>query len=387
MLARYAADFAVFREVVQNADDATASEFELHLRFKSDGSVVSFEAKNNGRIFTDEDWQRVAKIAEGNPDESTVGMFGVGFYSVFSFSEQPLIKSGDRCLLFHWNGDQLATSAGSVPYSSWTSILMEFREPMFWNLFDISVFFQQTMCFTKTVMSLKVISHLPDSPPVNIFHIQKKLATPVELKQGHPLKTNFLTISSISVFNMHLEVQSRVIAQQQPSQEKSLGTSVIDCLQFTGPEVPPTCEIISLQLACAEAKVGLSRDFAERAFRVMKKHLPPVTTLKLLFDDHRGIGEPMAHRVGTLSKLCPSGLGGGLSAISDHDAGAQGRVFVGLATHQTTGSGYHMHAQLIPTVERENIGTLNQLSKLWCVLWDGFSSFYLVTLAASICIL
>ena len=30
---------------------------------------------NNGRAFTDSDWQRVRKIAAGNPDEASVGLF------------------------------------------------------------------------------------------------------------------------------------------------------------------------------------------------------------------------------------------------------------------------------------------------------------------------
>jgi hypothetical protein len=36
--------------------------------------------KNNGKPFSDEDWIRLCKIAEGNPDEDSVGCFGVGFY-------------------------------------------------------------------------------------------------------------------------------------------------------------------------------------------------------------------------------------------------------------------------------------------------------------------
>lgn len=62
-----------------------------------------------GRLFTANDWERVAMIAEGNPDESTVGMFGVGFYSVFSLTESPVITSGDRMVAFVWKGTQLTT--------------------------------------------------------------------------------------------------------------------------------------------------------------------------------------------------------------------------------------------------------------------------------------
>lgn len=43
--------------------------------------------KNDGQAFREEDWQRLKRIAEGNPDETKIGAFGVGFYSVFSDCE------------------------------------------------------------------------------------------------------------------------------------------------------------------------------------------------------------------------------------------------------------------------------------------------------------
>lgn len=49
--------------------------------------------KNNGMDFRAEDWNRLKKIAEGNPDESKIGAFGVGFYSLFSICEEPLYVS------------------------------------------------------------------------------------------------------------------------------------------------------------------------------------------------------------------------------------------------------------------------------------------------------
>ena len=47
--------------------------------------------KNNGRPFSEDDFGRLRKIAEGNPDEQKIGFFGVGFYSLFSICEEPLL--------------------------------------------------------------------------------------------------------------------------------------------------------------------------------------------------------------------------------------------------------------------------------------------------------
>lgn len=40
--------------------------------------------------------------ADGNPDEEKIGAFGVGFYSLFSITEEPFVTSGARWMGFHW---------------------------------------------------------------------------------------------------------------------------------------------------------------------------------------------------------------------------------------------------------------------------------------------
>jgi HSP90 family molecular chaperone len=45
-------------------------------------------------------------IADGNPDQQKIGAFGVGFYSVFSITDGPVVKSGAKKVRFHWGGPE-----------------------------------------------------------------------------------------------------------------------------------------------------------------------------------------------------------------------------------------------------------------------------------------
>lgn len=42
-----------------------------------------------------------------------------------------------------------------------------------------------------------------------------------------------------------------------------------------------------------------------------------------------------------------------------------GQIFIGLATHQTTGIGMHLFSHLIPTIERENIDLQDPYISIW----------------------
>ena len=95
--------------------------------------ITSIEYKNNGKPFREEDWNRLKKIAEGNPDEQKIGFFGVGFYSLFSITEEPFVVSGNAYCGFFWKGDQLFVKKGTVPedkQTEWTSFLLNLRNPL-----------------------------------------------------------------------------------------------------------------------------------------------------------------------------------------------------------------------------------------------------------------
>ena len=69
ILARYASAGAVYRELLQNSNDADATRGEIDFTVNESNVVTSVEYKNNGMPFRPQDWDRLQKIAEGNPDE------------------------------------------------------------------------------------------------------------------------------------------------------------------------------------------------------------------------------------------------------------------------------------------------------------------------------
>lgn len=68
----------MYRELIQNANDAGATEVQIEFKTTSEepsskkSLIKSIIIRNNGRAFTDDDWRRLKKIAEGNPDEQKV---------------------------------------------------------------------------------------------------------------------------------------------------------------------------------------------------------------------------------------------------------------------------------------------------------------------------
>jgi hypothetical protein len=94
--------------LIQNADDAKAAEIKIKL-YRSNKTKPVLVVQNDGEPFTETDWKRLIKIAEGNPNEEAIGCFGVGFYSVFSITENPIVSSNGQNLVFVWKDDQLTT--------------------------------------------------------------------------------------------------------------------------------------------------------------------------------------------------------------------------------------------------------------------------------------
>ena len=80
-------------ELLQNAEDAGASQIQLEL-FEDRLEVV-----HDGRRFNDDDVRGVCGVGEGTKsreDLNQIGKFGIGFKSVFAYTDTPEIHSGDE---------------------------------------------------------------------------------------------------------------------------------------------------------------------------------------------------------------------------------------------------------------------------------------------------
>lgn len=151
VLSRYAREWTTLRELIQNAADAGATRVKIKIETTPSVKVPTPQAddpatrlrhvmhnhtvsqwviENDGQRFSSQDWSRLTEIAKGNPDETKIGAFGVGFYSVFDISDKPFVLSGSEALRFYWKGDALFTKRLKLGYmqNTDTTFLLPVRD-------------------------------------------------------------------------------------------------------------------------------------------------------------------------------------------------------------------------------------------------------------------
>ena len=115
ILRNYKDGFAVPKELIQNADDAKATEVKLlydqrenldHRESLFDPAMEECQgpalwAYNNAQ-FSEEDFQNITKLASGSKEfkNDTVGRFGLGFNSVYNLTDVPSFISGKHLVIF-----------------------------------------------------------------------------------------------------------------------------------------------------------------------------------------------------------------------------------------------------------------------------------------------
>ncbi|RDX42682.1 hypothetical protein OH76DRAFT_1410943 [Lentinus brumalis] len=426
VLARYSGEFTVFRELLQNSDDASATAVEIHFETKDyiqrkngktdvqeeNGAVLEarglpdlktavvhqWSFKNNGIVFRDEDWSRLKKIAEGNPDEEKIGAFGVGFYSLFSVTEEPWVFSGGQWMNFYWKDkkDQLFARRGARNEADdpWTTFQMELREPTsIPPPFDFTRFLASSITFMRHLLDVSVflddkrLSRLTKAPG-----IPKALSLPRGLKAYSPLNTMQVSGIQATPLSIKAEVMQWVYMagteKPQPKKEppkpvaggggffSSLFSSLTGAsgapsrtntpapAPSTVPQIDPQTIVESnvvLSIFAADIAVKLDKKMITELNRSTKKNPPTRMKYELIYtgkneyDASKSEDEQHGRSTGSVFQ--------GLRA--DIEGTGQARVFIGHATGQTTGLGGHMSARFIPTVERESIDLVDRNVAVW----------------------
>jgi hypothetical protein len=424
VLARYSGEWTTLRELLQNAADAQAStvtiKFEslpsaqVPLSNTTDTSEVvkhvllhhtlrRLLVTNDGLPFGVNDWSRLKRIAEGNPDETKIGAFGVGFYSVFADCEEPFVSSGNEAMAFYWKGNSLFTRRLQLPVAEGnpnTSFVLDYRNtttPMP-NLLSICQFLATSLTF----VALQNIDLWVDD--WHILSLKKKAAPSIEVPIARDVETKtkdgLMKVSSMDRESVQMDATFMNVVGWKPSISASVpkpgsfdstyGTSSADvpslrsffsrltsstshaqlktkamkdekALQDIVLEnlTSVTTANVFLRVTTAVVRTHIAANFAAELERATKKPPPKTTKLAILtasYDETAASAKEnlVAKGVDIFASVLPGKKPGG-------------RVFIGFPTHQTTGAGMHLSApSVIPTVERESI----DLNARWVRTWN-----------------
>ncbi|CAF4688611.1 unnamed protein product, partial [Rotaria sp. Silwood2] len=363
MLARYSSDFVVCRELIQNSDDAKATSFHFEITC-NDGSLSSslekdfhnktiteIRAINNGLVFNETDWKRVAAIAEGNTNVESVGQFGVGFFSVFSFSEEPIITSGNEYMAFVWRDDNsLTTYRHELPFeqqSKLTSIILKMRT--------------KYILHTETNLDFDSIIDINESPSGKSPNKkrQKKSTIPITTTNEiiptinlAQLKAYFTKVLSFTKYinELIIKINQKTIFKVTKTRKPISSTksnsqfkknSIHNMLRLDS--LNQTEQIFSidhgpsiiLNHISVDATLIIDENYHNHIRRILKKSLPPNVQIQLLYTPNNIVMTQQQRKSSKNDDLHMKILNSLIPLKFQNDEiYPSGLIFIGLGTHQ-----------------------------------------------------
>jgi hypothetical protein len=393
ILARYASAGAVYRELLQNSNDAEATVAEIYFTTNRDeingsmalmdGSAIKAQSltpqrtndaenkrnnssstkgkevvtnvtyKNNGLRFRPQDWSRLKKIAEGNPDESKIGAFGVGAYTMFSICEEPMVLSGTQALAFFWKGDALWTKTITTNHRSkteeaWTSFVLPSRDPYALpDLVEFGEFLCASLTFTKCLVEIRV--YVNETRRLNI--VKTPLQEPTVVKIDSRSKYD-------SWFSWSSGGKSGVVtASPYGLFELKDDQSLLESLYHVQVELDGNIAAVTARYLSAAARTKFPVEMIRRMERVTKKRPPSKVEVQIFLSHDQDIVDSgkMTRKDQDVRQIVKS--------FSPRIG--EGRIFIGFRTSQTTGLAAHLAAPFVPTVEREAMDLQDQTLRIF----------------------
>ncbi|KAI5461412.1 hypothetical protein BGZ63DRAFT_424301 [Mariannaea sp. PMI_226] len=423
VLARYSGEWTTLRELIQNAADAQATTVsvkwetlpstqvplpsspnrsDILKHTLSNHTLRRLVVQNDGQPFTKTDWGRLKRIAEGNPDETKIGAFGVGFYSVFADCEEPFVSSGNEAMAFYWKGNALFTKKSQIPpdqATPHTTFVLDYRNTTtpLPNLLSVGQFLATSLTF----VALEKIEFWIDDH--EILSLKKKSSPSVELPLPRDLETrtkdNIMRVVGVDRTSTQIDAsfmaaigwkpqaaasttksaESYAAATEAPSlrsffarltstaSQASLKTKAQNEEKAAQAVISEditklSSSTIFLRATSASIRTNVAASFASELERATKKPPPKTTRISILtssYDESQASND--AATSGAISKATDVFA----SVLPSKKPG--GRIFIGFPTMQTTGAGLHISApSVIPTVEREAI----DLNARWVRTWN-----------------
>ncbi|KKY39479.1 putative atpase subunit c domain protein [Diaporthe ampelina] len=419
VLARYSGEWTTLRELIQNAADAqattvsityetlpsttiplpaTPNRSELLKHTLTHHTLRRLVVKNNGQPFAKTDWGRLKRIAEGNPDETKIGAFGVGFYSVFADCEDPFVSSGNEAMAFYWKGNALFTRKLVLPPEQCTqdtAFVLDYRNATtpVPNLLSISQFLATSLTF----VALQNIEFWIDD--YKVLSLQKKTAPSVNVPIPRDLETKtrdgLMKLAVVDRTSAQIDASFmgaigwKPVAATSTSNENSGASDLPTIRSFfsrlassaaqanrskaareeeavqqaiSEDIIAQSTSSIFLQVTTGSIQTKVSASFAAELERATKKPPPKTTKLAILTSSY---DETLASENSSSSGPAAKAADVFASVLPNKKPG--GRIFIGFPTTQTTGAGMHISApSVIPTVEREAI----DLNARWVRNWN-----------------
>ncbi|KAL4065267.1 hypothetical protein J3A83DRAFT_4099689 [Scleroderma citrinum] len=414
VLARYPGEFTVFRELLQNADDAKANSVEIHFQTRkhvdfpekapsesvNDLNTVRlfrWTVRNNGSRFTPEDWKRLTSIADGNPDEQKIGAFGVGFFSVFSITDRPVIISGGWLSYLRSGHFEISRPGNRKTMfydkdkdcedSEWTVFEMNLKPGVQTAIpkpLDLSRFLSAAVTFLVSVIKVTILFNgIPLSKISKSRENPVKLQLPVDLKASSP--TESLIVKSVKTTVQRVEVVISDLAYCAGSKKhlprKKAKSPYVDPTmkgRFFGNKAKPdnvhAPAVIDrpLERTFTVRYTVYSAEVTSTPSCEMTGGIESATTKKppkkFLFEAvHLAMNEYENMTQDDNDKICSVGsvFRGSQGLLSDQDGEYGARLFVGQSTAQTTGIAVHLSSRFIPTIERGLIDLANGQVQKW----------------------